>query len=632
MFSLRRQAIEQHLAVHGQAGPRAAQAAALATRTAKRKLGDDELRSDWAARAAEAGFDPPTVIRAATAAPAPGAARADSRDPLLDGARVAERVLGERGVTARSSTFDRKMLLRAVCEAVPAGSPVSVEELRVLATRVLRDQAVVPLITDGPAASRRFSTADLLVTEADALAAAGTRAADGLAAVPAPVIDAVLPSAGLSRGQVAAVRRVLTSGAGVEVIIGPAGSGKTAALLAAHTGWQRAGVEVRGAALAAIAARTLQAGTGIPAQSLTRLKHAMGRGDRRRALPSPGGVLVVDEAGMVGTRDLASLIAVTAAAGVKLVLVGDSAQLPEIEAGGLFAALLRALPAVVLSGNLRQREPWERAALEVLRDGDVLDALNMYDAAGRLHLAQDTPAVRGQIVSDYLTARAAVPAAVMLTGRRVDARVLNTLARRALHAQGGLGQDALRVQVGGRVVEWRVGDEAVVTANRYPLGLINGSRGRISQLTAGGVTLVTDTGPVQVPVGSLRAGVLDYGYALTCHKAQGITVDVALLWASGALTREAGYVAMSRGRAENHLYGTLDALLPEVDPELDHPAGDPVRDRERAELTRAALVSRLESRSAQRLAVAQADGTVHARVQEWLAGPADSRAAGRGRS
>lgn len=630
-FSQRRQAIEEHLAAHGQAGPRAAQAAALATRPSKRKRSDGELRSGWTARAVVAGFDPAAVVRTATRAPAGDLDRADSCAPVLDVAGIAERVLGEWGVTARSSSFDRRQLLRAVCEAVPAGSPVTVDELRALATSVLRDQAVVPLMPDAAVDARRYSTVDLLVTEATALCNAAARADDNLAVVGPAAAEAVVAGAGLSPGQATAVRRVLTSGAGVEVIIGPAGAGKTAALLAAHTGWQRAGVEVRGAALAAIAARTLEAGTGIPAQSLTRLNYAVSRGNSERGLPVHGGVLVVDEAGMVGTRDLAALITVTGAAGVKLVLVGDPAQLPEIDAGGLFAALSRDLPAASLSGNLRQREPWERAALEVLRDGDVLDALNIYDAAGRLHLAPDTPAVREAIVADYLTAKTVVPAAVMLTGRRTDARILNTLTRRALYARGELGQEALTVQTEHNPVEWRVGDEAVVTANHYPLGLINGSRGRISQLSSAGVTLDTDGGGVHVPVGSLSAGVLEYGYALTCHKAQGITVDVALVYGSRALTREAGYVGMSRGRTANHLYGTLDALLPDVDLELDHPAADPVTDTERSELTRAALVQRLGTRSAQRLALGQAGDAVRDRVQDWLTCPAVGRAASRGR-
>jgi conjugative relaxase-like TrwC/TraI family protein len=626
MFSSRRQAIEEHLEAHGQSGARAAQIALFATRPVKTGVSEVDLRRRWTRQARKAGFVPArivtTVVHAGHAA----------LTPVVDLAGVCGRVLGARGVTARTSTFDRRDLLRAVCEAVPAGAPVSVESLRALATRVVREETVVPLIGDAPAEARRYSTADLLATEAAALRTATSRQGDGLAVVPATLVERAVGGAGLSADQETAVRRMLTSGAGVEMLLGPAGSGKTAALRAAHAAWRAAGVQVRGVAVAAIAARTLQAGTGIDAQSLTRLTHAIRAGNTERGLPGRGGVLVVDEAGMVGTRDLAWLTEATQAAQVKLVAIGDAAQLPEIDAGGLFAAWTRTVPCARLTGNLRQREPWERAALDVLRDGDVLSALDAYDGAGRLHLHDDAPDARAAIIADYLTARDRNGQVVMLTSRRVDARILNTLTRRALGEAGGLGRKTLTVTVAGRRTEWRVGDEAVITRNDYPLGLINGSRGRVTQVGAVGVTVATEAGPVTVPRALLETGVLSYGYALTCHKAQGITVDVALLYASGTLTRESGYVGMSRGRTANHLYGTLEALLPEVDAELDHPGEDQIDPEEREELTRAAIVARLETRSQQRLALTQTDPAGRDRVERWLVSSTDrARAAGRSR-
>jgi conjugative relaxase-like TrwC/TraI family protein len=621
-FSTRRREIEEHLAAHGQAGPRAAQVAALATRPAKQRESERDLRDRWRDQAHAAGFHLRQVLSGVLHA-APAVIR-------LDPHALTAHVLSERGVTARTSTFDRRGLLRAVCESVPAGTEVSVRSLRDLATHVVRDEHVVPLIGDAPPEARRYSTADLLVTEASALRSAKERADDCLAVVTEDTVELSLVGAALSADQDAAVRRMLTSGAGVEVVVGPAGAGKTAALRVAHAAWQQAGVEVRGTALAAIAARTLQAGTGIPSQSLTRLTRAIRSGDPMRGLPPAGGVLVVDEAGMVGTRDLAWLDAATKAAEVKLVLIGDPAQLAEIDAGGLFAAYTRALPCAKLSGNLRQREEWERDALALLRDGDVLTALDAYDGAGRLHLLDSSSTARSAIVTDYLAARASGGSVVMLASQRLDARTLNTLARRALQADGRLGGRALTVQVDGRQVQWQVGDEAVVTRNDYPLELINGSRGRVSRVGRDGVTVDTETGPVHVPRHLLEAGLLTYGYALTVHKAQGITVDVALLYASGTLSRESGYVGMSRGRTANHLYGTLDALLPEVDAELDHPQDEPISPTERVELTRAAVVARLETRGCQRLALIQADDAARDHLARWLTtGPEHGRAIGR---
>jgi conjugative relaxase-like TrwC/TraI family protein len=625
LFSSRRQAIEEHLALHGQEGPRAAQVALFATRPAKQRTADGDLRRGWRKRAKEAGFSPVRMVKDAL-----GAVR-DTRAPEVDAKAVTSTVLGSRGVTARSSTFDRRALLRAVCEVVPAGAPVSVASLRRIATEVVRNDAVVPLVAAAPPESRRYSTADLLATEESALRTAVARADDRLAVVPPALVEAALADCGLSPDQQAAIRRMLTSGAGVDVVVGPAGAGKTAALRTARAAWHAAGIEVRGVALAAIAARTLDSGTGIPSQSLTRLIQAIRNGDPERGLPPAGGVLVVDEAGMVGTRDLAWLTEATRQAQVKLVPIGDPAQLPEIDAGGLFAAYTRALPCSRLTRNLRQRDAWERDALTLLRDGDVLAALDSYDTAGRLHLPGDAHAARTAIVDDYIEAKEAVGDVVMLATRRVDVRVLNTLARRALLDAGSLGDGTTFVISRGGHVEWRVGDEAVVTSNHYPLGLITGSRGQVTRVGQDGVTVATETGPVHVPRAQLEAGVLEYGYALTCHRAQGITVDVALLYASGTLTRESGYVGMSRGRSANHLYGTLDALLPEVDAELDHPRDEPmISPAERVELTRAAVVARLETRGCQRLALTRADDSARDHLARWLAtGPEHGRAIAR---
>ena len=205
---------------------------------------------------------------------------------------------------------------------------------------------------------------------------------------------------------------------------------------------------MQGAALAAIAARVLEDGAGIPARSLSRLLAAIDRDDPRRPTRLPaGGVLVVDEAGMVGTRQLAELIALTQRHQTKLVLVGDPHQLPEIDAGGLFAALAKDLPAASLVGNQRQRARWERAALAELRDGDVPAAVRAYRRHGRLKIGADSTEQTERIVADYRAAREQHgPGQVLVvTSSRADARRLNAVVRDALLADGRLGPRELRV-------------------------------------------------------------------------------------------------------------------------------------------------------------------------------------------
>ena len=535
LFSVRRAEVVEHLERTGRSGPKAATIAALVTRRRKSKTGEPTLRERWKARASEAGFDPAGVLAATLRS-------AGDRVSVVVG-QVADRVVGPRGVTERRSTFDRRDLLRAVCEAVPAGAAVSVDDLRALATTVVRDARVVALLPGAPADARRYSTAELLATEQAAVFAAAARGDEQAGRVDPNLVEGALAGAGLSVEQASAVRRVTGSGAGVEVLVGPAGAGKTAALSAARAAWSAAGVPVRGAALAALAARTLEDGAGIPATSITRLLAAVRRDGLERVLPA-GGVLVVDEASMVATRALAGLIELTAEAGTKLVLVGDPAQLPELEAGGLFAALARTLPSVRLTGNVRQREAWEREALAELRGGDVLDALDRYAEHGRVHLADSTDEVRERIVEAYLDARSSGGADVlMLTSTRADARALNRLARDRLAAAGQLTGEGMRVRVRGRSVEFRVGDAALVTVNDYRHGLYNGTRGVIT--AADEHALILRAG---VAAGEAAAGVgrrRDAGARLRADLppraggdgGRGVAVRVAVAVAGGRLRR-----------------------------------------------------------------------------------------------
>lgn len=177
------------------------------------------------------------------------------------------------------------------------------------------------------------------------------------------------------------VRRLTTSGAGVEVVVGKAGAGKTFALDAAREAWQACGIRVVGAALAARAAAELESGAGIDSYTVDALLADLDRAPPGTGL-APGGVVVIDEAAMVGTRKLARLL--DHAADAKVVLVGDHRQLPEIDAGGVFRGLLHRLDPIHLDTNRRQRHQWERAALDELRTGDPTAAVAAYAEAGGL--------------------------------------------------------------------------------------------------------------------------------------------------------------------------------------------------------------------------------------------------------
>lgn len=554
-FSTRRAAIEDHLAEHGGTTARAAEVAALVTRDPKEpaevppSTGAPDLRARWRAEVEALG---PEALGLGDPTMGDLLGR-HQRSPMTESEaeELVAQLTGPTGLTLGESTFERRDVVRAVAAALPDGDMV--DEVAALADRVLGDDEVVPLPGLGRGGERRHSTVELLAVEAALLDGAVARRSDRVAVADEAAVRSALDRYPFLAGeQQAMVRRLATSGAGVEVVVGRAGTGKTTALAAARHAWAHDGYRVQGTALSARAAQGLEEGAGLPSTTLARLLHDLERGAVELA---DRHVVVVDEAGMVGTRMLGRLLERASAAGAKVVLVGDPRQLPEIEAGGAFAGLVDRLGAVELTENRRQREPWERAALDQLRHGLPVRGLAAFDREGRVHLAGSLADSRRQLVAAWLAARQAGEDVAILTVNRRDVAALNREARAALRTAGLLGPDV--VTLGGTGLA--IGDEVVCLRNDRLLGVLNGTRGRVAAVEDGTVVLdaVSDAGAGRrrrLPDAYVLAGYLDHGYAVTVHKAQGVTVDRAFVVATDALTREAGYVALSRARKGTELF------------------------------------------------------------------------------
>ena len=570
-FSQRRAEILAHMAARGESSPAAAQIATLATRRAKRRDVDAHaLGATWVTKAAALGFGPDEVAGLLDRQPARPLEAATI-------AAIAEELAGPQGLTARASTFSHRDVVRAWCERLPEGAPAAT--IRELADAFVADPANGVVALDAPgrlsgdqvirrrdgrlvtaaAAEARYTTRELLDIEQHALATATTPRPATAVADPEHVDAALAARLSLSAEQVAMVRRLTGSGSAVEVVVGKAGTGKTFALDAARHAWQASGTRVIGGALAARAAAGLHEGAGIPSTTidglLARLDRPLQAGG---GLPS-GCVVVIDEAGMVGTRTLARLLDHTRQAEGKLVLVGDPCQLPEIDAGGLFAALAERLPAIELTENRRQHHPWEREALNELRHGDVATAIRAYSRAGRITIGADADDTRQRLVADWWAARHSNPRqqGVMIAARLDDIDDLNTRARTYLTGAGALTGPAVTTSHGRT---FQHGDDVLALRNDRCLGVLNGTRGTVTAVDPDTrtITITPDRGAstIDIPAAYLDAGHLTHGYAITAHKAQGQTVDRAWILATDDTYREWGYVALSRGRRTNRLYVT----------------------------------------------------------------------------
>jgi ATP-dependent exoDNAse (exonuclease V) alpha subunit len=350
----------------------------------------------------------------------------------------------------------------------------------------------------------------------------------------------------LSAEQRELVAALTRDGHGVHVVRAAAGTGKTFALEAAAEAWRRSGTPLVGCALSARAACELRDQAGIDTTTIARLRTAL---DRRVAL-SAGAVLIVDEAGMAGTRDLARLAAAAERSKAKLVLVGDDRQLPEIDAGGAFRALAEQLGATELREVRRQRQGWDRDALTALRDGRVEQFAREYLEHGRLVAAPTADAARAALVEDWWTEHERGADARMIAHRRRDVADLNARARQRMRHAGLLGDEQ---RFGER--DYAIGDRVIATRNDYSLGLVNGEAGIVAELASDRLSLELDGGRrAEVPAHHARDGALDHGYAVTAHRAQGATVDAAFVLGSDELYREWGYTALSRHRHTARFY------------------------------------------------------------------------------
>jgi len=554
-FSSRRAAIEEALERRGLASRRAAEVAALETRPAKdcppdRTAAGMSLHDHWRQRAADLGFDPNDLGQ--LLGPPRWVEPATSLTGIL-----AEQLLGAEGLTARASTFERRDVVRAVAERLVDGGSVAIVEW--MADAVLHRPDAVRLGADGRGGESLHTTTELLAIERRLLEEGERQRGRGIAAVDVRIVETFLAEKpGLSEEQAALVRQLTTSGNGLEAVVGKAGSGKTYALERARAAWEGSGFDVAGVALAARAAAELQATTGVPSGTYAALMAQLERGEQALSGRS---VLVVDEAGMLGTRAIARVVDAAGAVGAKVVLVGDHRQLPEIEAGGAFGGLVGHPHATTLVANRRQEALWERAALDELRSGNVSDALAAYNRRGRLHQRISGSEAADALVADWIEAHG-TGSATMLAVSRVEVDALNTRARAGLRGYGRLGPDVVSAGSQG----FALGDEVLCLKNDHRLGVRNGTRGTLLGMDGPTATIATDHGERRLPLGYLEEGWLVHSYATTIHKAQGATFDRAFVLATDTIYREAGYVAMSRARTRTDLYVAEGALGLEQQP------------------------------------------------------------------
>jgi Ti-type conjugative transfer relaxase TraA len=288
-----------------------------------------------------------------------------------------------------------------------------------------------------------------------------------------------------------------------------------------------------------------KSGSGIASCTIASMQHGWQQG---RDVLSDRDVLVIDEAGMVGTRQLERVLSHAAEAGAKVVLVGDPQQLQAIEAGAAFRSIHERHGGAEIGEVRRQHEDWQREATRDLANGKTGKALEAYGSRGMVHAAQTREQARGDLIDRWDRDRQAASgrSRIILTHTNDEVRALNEAGRERMRAAANLGDDIrLTVERGAR--NFAGGDRGMFLQNERGLGVRNGTLATVEQVSAQSMTAQTDDDrSVRFELRDYNR--IDHGYAATIHKAQGMTVDRTHVLATPGMDAHGSYVALSRHR------------------------------------------------------------------------------------
>jgi hypothetical protein len=596
-FSTRSQQIREAIDADGREPGTWAARDSFALRTRDRKhYGREQDTHTWReevrARAGEHGLDRVAVAELL----AEGRERLRLGEPTATGGAdehaLADRLAGAQGLTENANTFAGRDVLREFAGA--AGQGALVDDVRLQGARFAARGDVLETVAGG------LTTQNLVAAERRLIAAAVERAREGTGIVDDATLQRGLSALDrpLTDEQAQALHGVTGSGNGVDVIEALAGTGKTFTAGALRRVYEDAGWRVVGVAPTARAVRELAEEAGFAAWTLDRAFADLERGDR---LPDRT-VVVLDEAGMASTRKTERLLEAARASRAKVVAIGDSGQLPSVQAGGWLREVGDLVGAHRLTLGMRQRDAAERQALATLHDGRSEAYLKWADGHDRVVAHTDDGAIRAAIEDWQQATDAHAGGQTVLIARDNATRsTLNDLARAHVRASGVLGDDVaygpLTLAVGDRIICRRKDRSADVD---------NGTRGSVLETGPAGVVVQTDAGTLRRLPADYVAEHVEHAYCLTGHGMQGGTVEHAIVVAAPRdLTRGWSYTALSRARGQTRLHVDGQHILSAVQAERAELAPHDARERPTHAGVLARTAERMKVRDDEDLAVTQ---------------------------
>ena len=500
-----------------------------------------------------------------------GASEAKERLARLEDHQRIARENGERllkdpsialhAITHQQSTFTRQDIARFVNRHTE-----NAEQFQPVYEKILAQKELVFIGKDAKQ-NDRFTTKELLKTEKELIHTAEQLSQEKTHAVSEHHQQKAINTKTLSPEQKVAFEHIVNEGQ-LKTIIGYAGTGKSYLMGAARGAWEAQGYQVHGVTLSGIAAENLEAGSGIKSRTIASREYYWAKDEQHLTRRD---ILVVDEAGMIGSRQMNRLLQEAHKNNAKVVLLGDPYQLQAIEAGGAFRAVSEKTLTVSLTDIQRQKEPWQREATVAFATGKTANAIEHYQKHDNVHAYATETLAKDNLIQLWNDVRISHPekTQIMLAYTRHDVKELNERARENRRALRELGEDkSFTTERGKRY--FAENDRLYFLKNDRDLGVKNGTLGTIERCHDNLLVVRLDQTDKEKPPRTVTFSTdsyntFDHGYAATVHKAQGITVDKSYLLASKYFDGHSTYVGMSRHRESADLFYSRETFAHDSD-------------------------------------------------------------------
>lgn len=560
-WSKRREQIEAELEKQGieQGSAKSSEIASLATRQVKQEQSRDELFTRWQAEALAHGLDAQYINDLSS-----GLIQHEiAPEATAEAKEGAEELYPEdlyHHLTQNNATFAEKDIYKIVAiraQHKGLGLEHVLSEIQV----ALKNKQIINL------ENGKFTTREMLKLETTMIETARGLNSNRKQSISENTVKSAITEFtkingfSLSKEQEKAVSYITSAGQ-LKMVRGAAGSGKSTMAAAAKIAFEKEDYKVIGAALGGKAAAGLEAGSGIKSSTIHRLFYDLESGKQKLDAKS---VLIIDEAGMVGTRMMHKLTEHAKETGAKLVLIGDERQLRAVDAGGAFKLLQKQLPEFAeLNEVRRQRNDLDKVAANNIANGHGRAALESYINCDLVHVGENADSTKTELVEAYIQDSNNDSEKIMLAQRRFDVFQLNQLVRE----KNGLAGKGHNIKTANGSREFAAGDRVAITKNDSKLNIKNGEFGTLKNIEfdkSGELKFTVKIDGKDKEVSFNATGKdgfsnIDHGYAATVHKSQGATVNTAYFLANALADKELSYVAMSRHRDSCQVFTSKSSL------------------------------------------------------------------------